>query len=146
MNLLTNQASALYYTSIKDRLYCEPADSDSRRAAQYTILQLFYSVSKRIGPIIPHLIEELYSYLPIKKTNYFFQLSYNVEEYWNDANLEKVMNVIISIKRDIHKNVGTNTIDKKVCVEVSSSFFASLQVRNVLKVTFDYQIFICRTQ
>lgn len=107
-------------------------ESNSRRAAQYTVLQLFYCVSKRIGPIIPHLIEELYTYLSIKETHYFFQVNYNVEEYWNDANIENVMEVILSIRRDIHKNVGANTTDKKVCIEISNSFFVSLQVRNVL--------------
>ncbi|CAG0921692.1 unnamed protein product [Notodromas monacha] len=49
---------------MKDRLYCENEDSASRVSAQFSIYQALFRFLQIIGPIVPHLAEEAWSFLP----------------------------------------------------------------------------------
>ncbi|XP_076272179.1 isoleucyl-tRNA synthetase, mitochondrial [Rhynchophorus ferrugineus] len=101
---LTNQVSALYFTAIKDRLYCEPEQSSSRRSAQYVLLQLFNIVTRSVGGILPHLVEELYASFQQKTSDTFFTgPKIDANPQWNDSNVEKIMELVLQIRSDIYK-------------------------------------------
>lgn len=129
LNFLTNQVSAMYYTAIKDRLYCDSETSTSRLSAQYVLYNILLSIMKCIGPIVPHLVEELYLHLPQKQTTSFFQVDYEVKDDWDNVEIEEIMEVLLSIKKEINKNVDGNTLQKRIEIELSEKFL------NLLKVT-----------
>ena len=56
--------SNFYLDVLKDRLYVEKADSESRRAAQTTIYTILSALTRLITPIIPFTCEEIWKYLP----------------------------------------------------------------------------------
>ncbi|KAI9179212.1 isoleucine-tRNA ligase [Blastocladiella emersonii ATCC 22665] len=63
LNVFTNNTlSAMYFESLKDRLYAEAADSPSRRAAQYTLAQILEFYVQSFAPILPLLAEEVYTH------------------------------------------------------------------------------------
>lgn len=129
INLLTNQVSALYYTAIKDRLYCDSIDSSSRTAAQYTLLNLFEIVTQAVGPIVPHLVEEMYQHLPRKNPRtYFTSTHLKPYEEWLDTDLEKLMGVIMECRRDINKEFTTSALEMDVNILMPKSMFTLLQV------------------
>ncbi|KAJ8985159.1 hypothetical protein NQ317_012811 [Molorchus minor] len=123
LNLITNSISGVYYTAIKDRLYCEHVDSSSRRAAQYVLLQIFEIVSQAIGPIVPHLVEEMYIHLlPKDKKTYFTSNHVKPIEEWHNSKVEKAMELVLSIRKDVNKELDA-TLDADVTLTFSKQNF-----------------------
>lgn len=60
LHLASVELSAGYFDSVRDRLYCAPADSPSRRAAQYVLAHALDTLSLAIAPVLPFLVEELH--------------------------------------------------------------------------------------
>jgi len=63
-NFCTNELSRFYSDAIKDRLYCEAADSIERRSAQEACFRVLLALTKLIAPILPHTAEEVYARIP----------------------------------------------------------------------------------
>jgi isoleucyl-tRNA synthetase len=128
INLLTNPISALYYNGIKDRLYCDALDDISRKSSQFVLLQVFEIVTQAIAPIVPHLVEEMFLYLPQKNGKTYFTSTHGKpESHWNDVAVNKVMDVVLSIKKDINKEVGASTLDSDVKITFSQKFHKLIQ-------------------
>ncbi|XP_050295461.1 isoleucine--tRNA ligase, mitochondrial [Anthonomus grandis grandis] len=131
MPFLTNQVSAIFFTSIKDRLYCEPSDSVTRKGARYTLLNLFYGISNMVGAIVPHLVEEFYNGLPqkVEKTTFFtssFRLG--VRDEWENNTVEEIMEVILEVRKEINKEcVEGTTLGSEVLLEVPGKMYAMLK-------------------
>ncbi|MBS3733616.1 MAG: isoleucine--tRNA ligase [Phycisphaerae bacterium] len=62
----TTQASSVYLSAVKDRLYCELPDSDRRRATQTVIHELLVTLVKLLAPILPHTAEEAWKLVPFR--------------------------------------------------------------------------------
>jgi isoleucyl-tRNA synthetase len=60
----TIQASSVYLSAVKDRLYCDAPDSPRRRAAQTVMHEALTALIKLLAPIIPHTAEEAWSHIP----------------------------------------------------------------------------------
>ncbi|KAK2782950.1 isoleucine-tRNA ligase [Onygenales sp. PD_12] len=56
--------SAFYIETLKDRLYADSADGLSRRAAQTTLLHIYYHLQGILGPLVPLLVEESWEHTP----------------------------------------------------------------------------------
>ena len=50
--------SALYLDAVKDRLYCDPANSSRRRASQSVMYEIANVLTTLLAPILPHTAEE----------------------------------------------------------------------------------------
>lgn len=128
--------SALYYSVIKDVLYCEELENISRKNTQFVLDKLLKVVSKNIGPILPFLVEELFMHYN-KKTEdkTFFQSVHNNKKNWLKAEyyqpkLAEIMDNVISIKKDINK-IG-NSAELNINLQVSEEMFNDLQVDFIL--------------
>ena len=64
LNFCTVDMSSFYLDIIKDRLYCEGADSELRRAAQTTIYDILTAVVRLIAPILVFTSEEIWQHMP----------------------------------------------------------------------------------
>lgn len=60
LNFVVNEASAFYFQSIKDRLYCDGERSPSRRSCQTVLSHLLDTLVYLVAPVLPHLAEEVY--------------------------------------------------------------------------------------
>ncbi len=60
----TIDLSNFYLDILKDRLYVEKADSESRRAAQTVIYRILRSMTLYLAPILSFTAEEIWSYMP----------------------------------------------------------------------------------
>ncbi len=52
--------SAFYGTAVKDRLYCDPPDSERRRRTQTVMWDLVEILTRLLAPIMPHTADEAY--------------------------------------------------------------------------------------
>ena len=63
-NFCTTDMSNFYLDIIKDRLYCEPIASVSRRAAQTTMYRILSAITRMLAPIISFTAEEIWDFMP----------------------------------------------------------------------------------
>ncbi|GJQ67952.1 hypothetical protein Trydic_g16709 [Trypoxylus dichotomus] len=128
MHFLTNSVSALYYNCIKDRLYCDPQNSLSRRSAQYVLYAILQIVTRSIAAILPHLAEELYSHFPLKVLDSFFKTRpFNAPEDWYSEDVLELMHHILNFRKEINKQVGATGKNKHVEMFVNNRQRQKLQ-------------------
>ncbi|MBR2040894.1 MAG: class I tRNA ligase family protein, partial [Oscillospiraceae bacterium] len=60
----TTDLSNFYLDILKDRLYVEKADSESRRAAQTVIYNILRGMTLCLAPVLSFTAEEIWGYLP----------------------------------------------------------------------------------
>lgn len=63
-HLLTNELSGIYMDICKDRLYCDAAESPSRRAAQSTMALISKSMLGLVAPVLTYTADEIVEYAP----------------------------------------------------------------------------------
>ncbi len=63
-NFCVVDMSNFYFDVLKDRLYTESADSESRRAAQTTIYMILDAMTRMIAPILAYTSDEIWQYMP----------------------------------------------------------------------------------
>lgn len=61
--------SNFYLDVLKDRLYVESANSETRRAAQTTIYIILDALTRLVSPILVYTSEEIWKYMPHKDTD-----------------------------------------------------------------------------
>lgn len=59
---VNNDLSAFYFEIVKDRLYA--GSTSTRRHTQTVLLHIMQELTKMLGPATPHLIEEVWEWLP----------------------------------------------------------------------------------
>ncbi len=62
----TVQASSVYMSAVKDRLYCESPDAIRRRASQTVLHRVVTTLVKLLAPIMPHTAEEAWENIPAR--------------------------------------------------------------------------------
>jgi isoleucyl-tRNA synthetase len=65
-NFCTVQMSSIYMDVLKDRLYCDAADSPSRRSAQTAMHMILDSLVRMLAPVLAHTAEEAWSAMKFK--------------------------------------------------------------------------------
>jgi len=60
-NLCTVEMSSIYMDVLKDRMYCDAADSRSRRSAQTAMYRILDALVRMLAPILVHTAEEAWA-------------------------------------------------------------------------------------
>ena len=60
----TVQASSIYFSAIKDRLYCEAPNSPRRRATQTVVYDMLMALTKLLAPVLVHTCQEAWEHIP----------------------------------------------------------------------------------
>ena len=63
-NFCSVELSAQYLDIVKDRLYCEGAKSQTRRAAQTTLYRILDTLVHLMAPLVSFTAEEIWGYMP----------------------------------------------------------------------------------
>lgn len=127
---ISNKVSGLYCHCIKDRLYCSSKESNERISVQLVVHTILTSLSKALGPILPHLVEEAWQYHPLReKPFYFTQEIPMLPAKTIDSTL---MDTILDIKRDICVITKNENLKKfNATIKLDSNLFDKLKELNV---------------
>ena len=118
-----------YLDVIKDRLYCDAADSARRLSAQSTVYDIAHALVRLIAPIIPMTAEEVWEHLPgAAASSIHVQTFKPVEpvsidkEAWDNffAMREKVNTAMDAAKKD--KVIGSSIAAKVSIPDLDMSF------------------------
>ena len=115
-NFCTVDMSALYLDVVKDRLYCEPAASTGRRAAQTVLYDVLSALVRLLVPVLAFTTEEIWRYLPHQEDKpVSVQLTEmpGVDESYLDPDLESRWNRLLEVR-----GVVTGALEKARQVKV----------------------------
>ncbi|KJY61315.1 isoleucine--tRNA ligase [Lactobacillus apis] len=123
-SFISNDLSAFYLDFAKDVLYIEGKNSHARRSMQTVIYDAAVKLAKVLTPILPHTMEEIWSFLKEKED--YIQLTNmpKVEEYENSEELLAKWQKFMSLRDDVLK-VLEEARDKKL---IGKSFEAAVTI------------------
>ncbi|KAL4178408.1 hypothetical protein KRP22_003329 [Phytophthora ramorum] len=58
-HFISTDLSAFYMEATKDRLYCDAADSQTRRSAQTVLWLSLQAITRALAPVVPHTAEDI---------------------------------------------------------------------------------------
>ncbi|MDX8389665.1 MAG: isoleucine--tRNA ligase [Mariprofundaceae bacterium] len=151
-NFCSVDLGGFYLDIIKDRLYCDAADSERRISAQSTIYDIAHTLVRLIAPILPFTAEECWDYLPgadkhsihlqtfpevagstldVDSWSAFFAMREQVNTALDQAKKEKV------VGSSIASRIGVPGLDTAFSVSVGETYE---QLLIVAKVTSSEEI------
>jgi isoleucyl-tRNA synthetase len=105
-NFCSVDLSALYLDIVKDRLYCEGANSRERRAAQATLYQILDCLVHLMAPVLSFTAEEIWEHMPKSKNAHasiFLSAIPRPEASWRDETLAERWEQILKVRGEILK-------------------------------------------
>lgn len=115
-NFCTVDMSALYLDVVKDRLYCDPAASTGRRAAQTVLYDVLNALVRLLVPVLAFTTEEIWRHLPhLEGKPVSVQLAGmpGVDESYLDPDLESRWNLLREVR-----GVVTGALEKARQVKI----------------------------
>ncbi|WEV42888.1 isoleucine--tRNA ligase [Lactobacillus sp. ESL0684] len=131
---IANDLSAFYLDFAKDVLYIESKDGQARRSMQTVIYDATVKIAKILTPILPHTMEEIWSFLKEKED--YIQLSDmpEVEQYANHdevlANWKQFMNLRDDVLKALELARDQKLIGKSF--EAAVTIYPTKETRAVL--------------
>ena len=106
-NFCVVDISNFYLDVIKDRTYCEKADSHVRRSSQTAMYTILDALVRLIAPILSFTAEEIWQFMPHKKQDaaesiWFNEMPEPTDAYYS-AELEEKWDKILSFRNDVLK-------------------------------------------
>jgi isoleucyl-tRNA synthetase len=133
VELVTVDISALYSDVTKDRLYSDPVDSPSRRAAQAVLYECLRAVTTLAAPILCYTAEDIWSYMP-KRTGDpdSVHLTTFAEARESDGTIIADFAVLLAWRERVTKSLEPFRAAKNKSVDARVTLHASSSERDVL--------------
>lgn len=128
LNFVTNDISSFYCQLVKDRLYCDGVNSESRLSCQTVLSFILNSLLQILGPIIPHLSEEVfqhYPHPPLAKNGVFTCEWPSLEDFLKPTDFPNCVSVANQIRTTLLKHEDKTS-------KMNASIISSSELRNTL--------------
>ncbi len=110
--------SNFYLDIIKDRLYTEKPDSNTRRSAQTVMYEILLALVKILAPMTCYTAEEIWKAMPHRKDEDVesVMLTYypEADERYDNKEISEKWDKIIKLKQDVSKKIEEARMDKIV--------------------------------
>jgi isoleucyl-tRNA synthetase len=116
-NFCTVEMSSIYMDVLKDRLYCDTADSHSRRSSQTAMYNILDSLVRMLAPTLVHTAEEAWSAMQYKSQDVesvHLALMPEVDNSIDVAGSEQRWEKIMSLRDDCLKELEGLRQDKRI--------------------------------
>ncbi|KAG8443776.1 hypothetical protein GDO86_009091 [Hymenochirus boettgeri] len=127
--LVTRELSSFYFSIIKDRLYCDEDRDPKRRSCQTVLAEALDIVVRSFAPILPHLAEEVFQYLPYRKeSESVFRTGWiKSSTVWKKPGLVEAIEAACSIRDTFLSSIpGKNSVEYDVTVVVEPGLLFEL--------------------
>ncbi len=139
LNFCIVDMSNFYLDILKSRLYTEKPDSYERRSAQSAMYMILNALVKLLAPVLAYTSEEIWKFMPHldgeDKESVMFSRMPEVNEKYNDHELEAKWNKIIEVRADVNKALelarNEKTIGKSLDAEIA--VYADGELLSLLK-------------
>ena len=127
-----------YLDVLKDRLYCDGAESHGRRSAQTAFVIILKELTQLLAPILVFTAEEIWGYLPEavrkEKSVHFSMWQSPPETYWDSA-LDERWEAFLEIRRVVAKALEVARTEKTIGAanEASLVIYAGEEQAEVLQ-------------
>ncbi|KAG8259136.1 Isoleucine--tRNA ligase, mitochondrial [Homalodisca vitripennis] len=119
---VANEVSSFYCHLTKDRLYCDAEDSNNRRAVQWTLYHTLITLTRLVAPVAPVLAEEVYSYLPLKESDYLFHKTGPwARPQWDNPPVAALIQQVLDIKQQVGRLSPLNCNNWELAAVVSAA-------------------------
>lgn len=115
-NFCVVDLSNFYLDVAKDRLYISDLNSSRRRSCQTVLAVAVESLAKAIAPVLCHMAEDIWQYLPYK-TPYksVFESGWvKLEEQWKQPELAEAWTTLRNIRNDVNKVMEQARTEKMI--------------------------------
>jgi isoleucyl-tRNA synthetase len=111
LNFCVNDLSAFYFDIRKDALYCDPYDSETRRAALTVLDRIFAALTARLAPMLCFTMEEAWlARSPDDKDSVHLRTFPEIPSEWNDEALAEKWRKVRAVRRVV---TGALEIERK---------------------------------
>jgi isoleucyl-tRNA synthetase len=127
--------SSLYLDMIKDRLYCDGKDSQSRRSSQTVLYYIVDALVRLLAPILVFTTEDAYRFLnkPSKEESIHLEEFPEVNTTWLNPELEEKWDYLLKIKDICYQKLEALRTEKTI----GSFLEAEVKLTLDKQVTFD---------
>ncbi|XP_042302250.1 isoleucine--tRNA ligase, mitochondrial isoform X2 [Sceloporus undulatus] len=125
----TREVSSFYFSIIKDRLYCEEEKDPKRRSCQTALGEVFDTMVRSFAPILPHLAEEVFQYLPYRKeSDSVFRSGWmNTSPVWKKPGLEEAVEGACAMRDAFLGSIaGKNALEYQVVLIIEPGLLFEL--------------------
>jgi len=103
----TVQASSIYLSAVKDRLYCESPNAVRRRATQTVIHEMLVTLVKLLAPILVHTADEAWDHIPMRDPDEPHSVHLALLPDYDESVLRLIEDI-----RPVNPDLGTFTTDE----------------------------------
>uniref|UniRef100_A0A8C4XU00 Isoleucine--tRNA ligase, mitochondrial n=1 Tax=Falco tinnunculus TaxID=100819 RepID=A0A8C4XU00_FALTI len=119
--------SNFYFTTVKDRLYCEEEKDPKRRSCQTVLAEALDVVVRSFAPILPHLAEEVFQHLPYKKEGVFRTGWINASSTWKKPGIEEAIEGACAMRDSFLGSIsGKNALEYEVVIVIEPGLLFEL--------------------
>uniref|UniRef100_A0A8C3MZE0 Isoleucine--tRNA ligase, mitochondrial n=1 Tax=Geospiza parvula TaxID=87175 RepID=A0A8C3MZE0_GEOPR len=119
--------SNFYFSMIKDRLYCEEAKDPKRRSCQTVLAEALDIIIRSFAPILPHLAEEVFQYIPYKKEGVFRTGWINASSAWKKPGIEEAIEGACAMRDSFLGSLsGKNALEYEVIIVIEPGLLFEL--------------------
>ncbi|NXY44640.1 SYIM protein, partial [Ceuthmochares aereus] len=115
--------------SLSCRLYCEEEKDPKRRSCQTVLAQALDVVVRSFAPILPHLAEEVFQYLPYKKDSEgVFRTGWiNASSAWKKPGIEEAIEGACAMRDSFLGSIaGKNSLEYEVVIVIEPGLLFEL--------------------
>ncbi|XP_071281949.1 isoleucine--tRNA ligase, mitochondrial [Agelaius tricolor] len=121
--------SNFYFSMIKDRLYCEEAKDPKRRSCQTVLAEALDIIIRSFAPILPHLAEEVFQYIPYKRDSEgVFRTGWiNASSAWKKPGIEEAIEGACAMRDSFLGSIsGKNALEYEVIIVIEPGLLFEL--------------------
>ncbi|TYB87230.1 MAG: isoleucine--tRNA ligase [Kosmotoga sp.] len=141
MKFLINDMSSFYLDIVKDRLYVEGKDSETRKSVQTAMMEILLNLTKLLSPVLTFTTEEVYKFLPRDYRKYKTIQVENWPEYnkdYFDENLDKKWKKLRAIREDVLKALETERNQKNIGNSLDARVILKAEKKETEELLRDY--------
>ncbi|CAL1261060.1 unnamed protein product [Larinioides sclopetarius] len=136
LNFITNEVSSFYCHLVKDRLYCEAPNSKDRLDCQTILHFILNTLLQSVGPICPHLAEEVYLFTAYRKdSSSLFENQFpSLDKFLDTSSFPSSVILANQIRDAILKADTKATLDMEATISCSPEISEMLQHQSAVPV------------